>query len=357
MDSIKCPHCGKQVELSEAIIHELSKAQVDKARAEEKEKTERQERDKALRESRQKDKEIEEMRRKLAKKDEEEKIREEKIRVEAQKDAEKGIELKLKEKDITIDQIKKANEEIRKVNEDLKRKIDQGSQQLQGEALEQDFEEKLHSLFPNDEFLPVPKGVKGGDILQNVRNKFGQNASIIIWEFKRTKTWDKNWLEKLRNDARTAHADEAIIVSEVLPEKLEVYEKIDGVWVTSRKYAFALASLLREMGLRVAVAKSGAKHDDEKLKAIYDYIMSVDFKHIVEKEVETVSKSIKLLDKKHDIDEKYYKSQRNNLEALKDNASQIYFDLQKRLPALPAISGLEIEDLVDGEDEKEQTLF
>lgn len=360
MNDVKCPHCGKIIHIEEAVRHSLEKTilkqqeekqkqELEKVKFETEKETEKKLNAQAQRDREKAEKEKELLEEKLLKEREEREKFQKKTIEEAAKKAEDEQRLKLKEKDITIEQIKK-------LNEDLQRKLEQGSQQKQGEALELDLEEKLKQVFIYDEFLPVPKGVKGGDIIQNVRNKFGKVASTIIWEFKRTKSWDKNWLIKLREDARTINANESIIVSSVLPDEIQFYGKIDGVWVTNVQYAISLVTILREMGIRIAVAKAGVQHDDESLKKIHEYILSEKFRHKIEKDVETTAKALSDLEKKHNVDEKYYRLQKASLETLKTNTTQIYFDLQEIVPALPSISGLEGEPLDEEGTDNQETL-
>jgi hypothetical protein len=101
--------------------------------------------------------------------------------------------------------------------EDLKRKAEQGSQQLQGEVQELALEGLLRQKFPRDAFDPVPKGEFGGDLIQHVVGPTGQICGSILWEAKRTKNWSDGWLGKLREDQRAAKADVALLVSHALP--------------------------------------------------------------------------------------------------------------------------------------------
>ena len=244
MDTIICPHCKKSFELSQVIIHALQEAAELKQKAVfEKEKAGIQ-----LKAEEKIKKAQEENERKR-------KEESEKIKLDAQKKAEEDQRLKLREKDLQLEQ-------ARKVNDELKRKLDEGSQQRQGEAMELDLEENLASTFRYDEFLPVPKGITGGDIIQIVRNKFGSTAGSILWEAKRSKTWSKLWLIKLREDMRKIDANDCILVSDVLPPNVKVYERIDNVWVTSYAYALPLASVLRDGLIKVAIAKSSASQTD-----------------------------------------------------------------------------------------------
>ena len=102
------------------------------------------------------------------------------IREQAQKEAEEKLNLKVMENEHTITAMQKQIEE-------LKRRAEQGSQQLQGEVQELALEELLNTKFPRDTIEPVPKGEHSGDILHRVCGPLGQPCGTILWESKRTK--------------------------------------------------------------------------------------------------------------------------------------------------------------------------
>ena len=103
-------------------------------------------------------------------------------RQQAKKEAEDELKLKVSEKEQTIASMQKQIEE-------LKRRAEQGSQQLQGEVQELELETLLRAKFPHDNIEPVPKGEFGGDALQRVTSPLGQSCGTILWESKRTKNW------------------------------------------------------------------------------------------------------------------------------------------------------------------------
>ncbi len=105
--------------------------------------------------------------------------------------------------------------------EDLRRKAEQGSQQLQGEAFELELETVLRAKFPRDLVEPVPKGEFGGDVLHRVVGPQARFCGTILWETKRTKNWSDGWLAKLREDQRTARAEISLLVSNALPKGVE----------------------------------------------------------------------------------------------------------------------------------------
>lgn len=355
MDLITCPHCKKSFQATEAIIHQLEeKVRIadDKKHKEELAKTKAQaeaETEKRLKEESQKElliakQEKEKLEEKLLKEAEERKGFEKKVQEDAKKSAAEEVNLDMKMVKKQLEDAKEAERKVREANEELKRKLNQSSQQLQGEVLELDLEEKLKLSFPYDEFKPVAKGKEGADLVQYVKNKYGKIGSVILWEFKRTKNWDgKKWLPKLRENQRNINANEAIIVSETLPDNINVYEKVEGIWITSRKYAIYLAKIVREMGLRIAIAKSGAQHTDENLKKLHEYILSEKFRHKIDRHREQTEKAIQILENRKRSDERYYRDQKILLDILANNTPQIYFDLQEILPSLPSITNVETE--------------
>ena len=152
------------------------------------------------------------------------------VRDKAKQETEAALGLRVREKE---EQIASMQRQI----EDLKRKAEQGSQQLQGEVQELALEALLRQRFARDLIEPVPKGEFGGDLIQRVVGPAGQVVGSILWEAKRTKNWSDGWLGKLREDQRTAKADVALIVSQALPKGVQTFDYIDGVWVTDPKCA------------------------------------------------------------------------------------------------------------------------
>lgn len=364
MDLITCPHCDKSFPMSDAIRHELEekvkieqtaklKAQFEEDKAKETAKHEkilREEFEKsakqtelALSEAKKKQNELIE---KLEKEQEDREKAEEKIRIEALKKAEEEQSLKLKEKDIQMDQIKRLAEDLRRANEDLKKKLDQGSQQLQGEALELNLEEKLKETFPNDEFVPIPKGVEGGDIWQKVKFQ-GKIVGSIIWETKRTKAWSKSWLIKLKEDAGKISATEAIIVSQVLPEGSNSFDRIEGVWITTYEHALSICRYVRFLITSVTNAKSSANHTEEEWGQIRDYMMSDNFKHRMQSHFDGVKSLRESLEADKKATTLRWKKQEVQINKLDMNTTNFYGELKAIVSNLPELDEIETPLLSD----------
>ncbi len=376
MDNIICPHCGKDVEISEAIVHQLSQkvreeerkllqAQFEKEKikeAEEKEKLlrkefeeEAKEREKDLLEAKKTEQQLKDL---LEKQEKEREEAEEKIKEEAKKSAQKEAQeaeaLKLRQKDIQLEQVQKIAETFKKEAEDLKRKLEQGSQQLQGEALELNLEAKLKETFPNDEFLPIPKGVEGADIWQKIRFN-GKVVGSIIWETKRTKAWSNSWLSKLKDDSAKISASEAIIVSQVLPEEVTSFDRKDGIWVTNYENAINICRFVRYLVTNIATAKSGANHTEEEWSAIRDYIISDSFKHRMQAHFDAVNALRDSLEKEKRSATLRWKEQEKQVDKLDMNTANFYGELKAIVSNLPELSDVETPQLIEAENDS--TLF
>lgn len=204
------------------------------------------------------------------------------IRDSARKEAEDQFKLKVSEKEQTIASMQRQIEELR-------RKAEQGSQQLQGEVLELELETVLANRFPQDGIEPVPKGQHGGDILQRVFGPQGLLCGTIIWEVKRTKNWSDGWLVKLREDQRTAKAEVAIILSHALPGGVETFDLIDNVWVAHPRVAIPIAMTLRQSLLELAMARQATEGQQTKTQMVYEYLTGPRFRQRVQAIVEAFS--------------------------------------------------------------------
>ncbi len=181
------------------------------------------------------------------------------------------VDLKLKERDEVINFMKEQMDE-------MKRKAEQGSMQLQGEVQELAIEDILHGFFPYDLIEEVGKGIKGADVIHTVRNKIGVDCGKILYESKRTKAFSYEWITKLKSDAVLVKADVCVIVTEALPEGVDRMAQKDGVWICSFNDFKSLILVLRDSLIRVNEAYSSQTNKGEKTQMLYDYLTSNEFK-------------------------------------------------------------------------------
>jgi len=208
---------------------------------------------------------------------EELKLEKEKLAKQAQelkeqtlKEVREANELELKAKDEKIAQMAKSIE-------DAKRKAEQGSMQIQGEALELAIESWLSSQFPFDTVDEVKKGAFGADCIQTIHTRELQNCGVICYESKNTKAWSDGWISKLKQDMLKVNADIGVLVTSVYPNDMERMGFVDGIWVCNLTEFRGSVSLLREGLIRVHTSVQKEENRGDKMALLYSYLTSNEF--------------------------------------------------------------------------------
>lgn len=267
------------------------------------------------------------------------------VRQKAKAEAEESMGMRVAEKEKTIS-------DMQKQIEDLKRKAEQGSQQLQGEVLELALESMLRAKFPLDVIEPVGKGEFGGDVLHRVVNSVGQSCGAILWEFKRTKNWSDGWLTKLRGDQRTAKAELAIIVSNALPKGIETFDLVDGVWVTEPRYILPLVVTLRQSLMEVSNARTARDGQETKMELVYDYLTGPRFRHRVEAVMEKFNSLQDDLNRERKFMMKQWSKREMEIQGVIESTVGMVGDLQGIAgSAIQHIEGVDLPELEDFSDE------
>jgi hypothetical protein len=243
--------------------------------------------------------------------------------------------LKLKEKEKQI-------EDLRKALDDAKRRSELGSQELQGEVLELDIQAALERQFPHDDIEPVPKGMRGADIVQRVIDGRGRECGSIVWETKNTKHWQAQWLIKLKEDQRAVGSALAVLVSVVLPEGIQGFGRIDGVWVSDLQSWPALAVALREQLVQVAFAHAAAEGKGEKMELLYRYLAGDQFRSRVQGIVEAFTGMQEQLARERRAMEKLWREREKQIERVVTNTVGMYGEMRgligSSMPGIPALA-------------------
>jgi hypothetical protein len=262
-------------------------------------------------------------------------------REKAKKEAEEDLKLKVMEKDQTITAMQKQIEE-------LKRRAEQGSQQLQGEVQELELEALLAARFPRDTIQPVAKGEFGGDVLHRVIGPLNQPCGTILWESKRTKNWSDGWLPKLREDQRAAKAEVAVIISQALPKDLETFGFVDGVWIADPKVALPVAMALRQSLIEVASARQASEGQQTKMEMVYSYLTGPRFRQRVQAIVEAFSSMKEDLDREKKAITRQWAKREEQIDRVMQATVGMYGDLQGIAgKTLQEIEGLEFQGMLD----------
>ena len=370
---IKCPHCQKLFPIEESLKHETEELRKKLKKEEEQKSKERQ-------------KEFEEkINLKLQKQNEAHEKEKEKIRqdalknqkAEADKQAAAQVE---KVKKIANDharkqkadfeaRVKKEKEEerikneaekaeikkayqidmdrMRKKAEEAARAASQAPVERKGEVREELLEEYLEKEFPTDKFEAVKKGQKGGDIIHSVIIK-GESVGNILYESKDVLNFDEKWVQKLLNDMSKVDATVGFIFTKAMPKKSKgfVEEREGGRVIICSEYPILRQLVSTTRKLIQANKANIASNKDEispKLKDLFNYLNSNEFKIQTRKIFNGIKKDGEQIDKDERSIENQIKNRRKNLEDSKKNINSI-------ITSLVSNAGLS-DDILDGDDD------
>lgn len=227
-------------------------------------------------------------------------------------------EYKLREK-----QWEEKFEAQKKLADEMKRKAEQGSMQMQGEVQEIALEEMLRTAFPFDMVTEVGKGIRGADCILTVRNNFGQECGKIIFESKRTKDFGGDWIEKLKSDLRNVQADAGVIVSQALPKEINGFGEKDGVWICGFNEVRPVVQMLRDGIIKISAALRSQENKGDKMTLLYNYLTSSEFAEQW-RAIREGFMSMKIsIQKERDAMEKLWKAREKQLEKVLLNATHI----------------------------------
>ncbi len=264
------------------------------------------------------------------------------MREKERRDADDQARQRLLEKD-------KLLADLQRQIEELKRKGEQGSQQLQGEVQELELESALRARFPRDTIEPVAKGEHGGDAIHRVLGASGALAGTILWESKNTKDWRQEWLVKLREDARAAKADAAILVTRALPKGVETFDLVDGVWVVSLRAFLPVAIAVRQQVLEVASARQAGVGQQTKMEMVYQYMTGPRFRQRVQAIVEGFTAMRDDLEKERRALTRQWEKRREQIDRVMLATVGMHGDLEAIAgAALPGVEGIDVK-LLDRE--------
>jgi hypothetical protein len=263
------------------------------------------------------------------------------IREEAAQKASENFNTKIREQEETINRLREQLTTAKQVAE-------QGSQQLQGEILELDVEQNLRTAFPFDTVEEVKKGERGSDIRQVVNEQSYQNCGLILWECKNAKTYQASWLSKLKDELAVEKAQIGVIVFNPTDGNGDDYKQLaENIWLVKPRYAVMLATLLREVLVKVFVANRNAEGKDIKVELIYNYLTGGEFSNRIRYILESYDEMARQLDTEKKQTQKRWAAQEKIIQKVTNSLYGMSGDLQgiagREIIALPA--------LADDEDE------
>ena len=223
--------------------------------------------------------------------------------------------------------LNKQLDDQKKLTEEMKRKQEQGSMQMQGEVMEIALEEFLQTQFRFDEVEEVLKGTNGADVLQTVKNERLQNCGKIIYETKRTKNFDQKWIDKLKQDQLNAKADIAVLVTETLPKNVEKFDAINGIWICSYQEVKSLVVVLRQILIETQKVKIANENRGDKMEILYQYFTSGEFSQKTKRILEIYDGMLQQLEQEKKVTQKLWAKREKDIQTMKENLSIVSGDI------------------------------
>ena len=256
---------------------------------------------------------------------EEMELRVQKQMLEKQKEIEqKGREKEREANALKEKEYQKQLEDQKKLIDEMKRKAEQGSMQMQGEVQELALEELLMSTYPFDSIEEVSKGVRGADCIQTVVNKRQQPCGSIVYESKRTKDFGGSWIDKLKQDQIQCKADIAVLVTETFPKGMDRFGEKDGVWICGFHEVKSLSFVLREMLIKTQSVKSAEENKGDKMELLYSYLTSNEFVQNIQRIVENYDGMQSQLNSEKKAMHKIWATREKQMWVVQENISSLF---------------------------------
>jgi hypothetical protein len=136
-----------------------------------------------------------------------------------------------------------------------------------------------------------------------------------------------------------------MIVSQVLPDGIEHFGQVDGVWVADYASVIPLAHALRGTLHEVMLAKGHQEGAKEKQVLLYEYLTGNDFRQRVCAVIEAFTSMKEDLDKEKRALNKYWSKRDKQLGLVMENMSGMFGDVQALSGgAIESIAPLELDE-------------
>jgi hypothetical protein len=271
---------------------------------------------------------------------------------DAMRKAQEANQLKMREKDDLIDRL---NVEMKQ----LQRRMEQGSQEGQGEALEDELRDSLVAAFPFDTFNEVKKGAYGADIVQTVKDRQGRACGTILWEAKNAKSFQRAWLDKLKQDQMEAGAAVAVLMTVTLPTSIKRFGQTEdgGVWITDYASAVGLCSALRQQLMQVMRERIMVEHRETAKDILFEYVTGQEFNMRVRAMTDTYIQMQQDLESEKRALQRSWKKREKQIAKVLENVAGMRGELEGMVGtqvALPDVEPLSLDHLAADEDLDEE---
>jgi hypothetical protein len=158
--------------------------------------------------------------------------------------------------------------------EKLQQQADAKDQAHFGPEGEEELVAVLKRHFPDDD---IQRKRRGGDVIHRVIDA-GQTSAIIVYECKRTATWQMAYVRQLKSAMESNQTRYGILVTRAFPRKQSGLCQQNGVLIVAPELAHHVAAILRETAVELARARLPKEAVEAKTREVYRYLQSEEFK-------------------------------------------------------------------------------
>ena len=253
--------------------------------------------------------------------------------------------------ELAVKELEKKLDDQKKLMDEMQRKHEQGSMQMQGEVQELIIEEWLSNNFPLDIIDEIKKGARGADCLQTVNTRTKQNCGTIYYESKRTKDFQKSWIEKFKEDIREKGANIGVLVTDSMPSDMERVGLRDGIWICTFEEFKGLCFVLRESIIQISNALVSQENKSDKMGMLYDFLTSNEFKLQIEAIVEGFTQMKDDLESEKRAMQRIWKSREKQIEKVVTNTVNMYGSIKGIAgKAIGTVQALELPESDNNEE-------
>ena len=157
--------------------------------------------------------------------------------------------------------------------EELKRALEKKSNEELGEGAEINLFEALKAEFPDDNIKRIPKGAAGADIRHIVMMN-GKECGTILYNSKNHNQFRTDHVTKLKADQIADKADHAILSTYKFPQGTRHVHVQDGVVLASPARVVAIVTIIRRHMTQLHTLRVGRVERESKMAALFDFIVS-----------------------------------------------------------------------------------
>lgn len=194
--------------------------------------------------------------------------------------------------------------------------------QIEGLELEKKLVEELKKSFPKDEVIHYGQG---GDIFHKI--KWDEKVlGSILYECKKTKKYDKNFIKQCKEDMATRNATYGVLLTYTFDKESSGFKVVDDIIVVHPYGTIHLAEFLRKRLIELHSLKLGKEELAERTKKLWDYVKSDKFKNGMRDNIHRIRQLMQAMEKEKEYHERMWQLRDEHYNKIHENTASIEKD-------------------------------